>query len=481
MTGPRDTDRLIRAFLAEGPATLPDRSVDGVLAAISRTGRPVGVRPWLGWRPARETLLAFAAAVAAVVVATSFFVFGPTLPVGIVSSPTPTAPSAVPTAASPSASPSPIESPQGADGQGLLGGIVYELRDASGRSSIHAGARLLASDACCAVLSPTTLAGPDGSATRPAGEILVYGSKAPDGRYTGVIRDRRSSDRLTILNPPPNVAVLPRAVATTLDIAFEGWSDAFAALTGIYVSNAGDAMCCEGRVERLTTAPVGWRDVPVRYSPDGTRLLFVRIQPSENDSGPRDLYVIDTDGTGLRQLNSTEMTLNWRTLSGPGAAWSPDGGRVVFSEYDRPLNRSFIVVADPKSGSVEVRSDIGLGTAGPPDWSPDGSWIVFDRYDRGNASGLTHRRLELIHPDGTGLKFLTQKEFNFCCARWNPNGTALVAYENVSLNGLFYVPLTRSFGNPYPTPLEFGAPSSGYATWAFSWAAVDWAAVGAAP
>ncbi len=46
MTTPRDPDRLIRAFLAEGQTDLPDRTYEAVRADIDRTRQPVVIGPW---------------------------------------------------------------------------------------------------------------------------------------------------------------------------------------------------------------------------------------------------------------------------------------------------------------------------------------------------------------------------------------------------------------------------------------------------
>lgn len=49
-----------------------------------------------------------------------------------------------------------------------------------------------------------------------------------------------------------------------------------------------------GRLTRNTSNP-GGEDIPGDYSPDGTRLVFFRVD-SNDDAG---LFVTDVDGTGL--------------------------------------------------------------------------------------------------------------------------------------------------------------------------------------
>jgi hypothetical protein len=66
MTAPRDPDRLIRAFLAEGQTELPDRAYDAVRETIDRTRQRVVVGPWR--EPRSATVARFAMAVAAVLI-----------------------------------------------------------------------------------------------------------------------------------------------------------------------------------------------------------------------------------------------------------------------------------------------------------------------------------------------------------------------------------------------------------------------------
>ena len=71
MTASRDPDRLIRAFLEEGPTDLSDRSYDAVRSHIDRTRQRVVFGPWREPRMSNLARLAIAAAavVAGVLVA----------------------------------------------------------------------------------------------------------------------------------------------------------------------------------------------------------------------------------------------------------------------------------------------------------------------------------------------------------------------------------------------------------------------------
>jgi len=417
MTGPRDPDRLIRAFLAEGPATLSERTVDGIVGATRGSRRGTGLRPWIAWRPSRDTVLAFTAGIAAVVlVATAFFVFRPTLPVGVVSTPSPTG--------TRSRGPEPSSA-------GSSGTIIYSIHDpVTNVDRIYAvpadgtsAPVLLVDDACCPALNPAI----SQSARRPhiaPGQAVAYTTSLPDGRKTAGLLDRLMSEPpQPLADPPATVSLTARAISTKWDVAFEAWSNQFPDLTGIYISIPGvDSVWAATR--QLTHAAVRTRDVPIAFSPDGSRVLFLRVHVREIGPSLADLLVIGVDGSGLSQLNPTGVSVSWSETD-PGASWSPDGQRVAMVGLSSGATeqRTPLLILDAQSGSVVARLD-PTDTISGARWSPDGDWILLNNRD--HSSG----RLSRVHPDGTGRTWWGPLATHvYCCARWSPDGSAIVAQE----------------------------------------------------
>jgi hypothetical protein len=218
-------------------------------------------------------------------------------------------------------------------------------------------------------------------------------------------------------------------------VAIEGWSDANPALDGIELAPITQ------RADWSTQVTGAHQDVPVAFSPDGTRLLFVRIKPTDR-SGNLFVLTMKTGAIG-RQINPAGTLVFTDDYFGPAASWSPDGSQIAFAATDAsgsPIQMS--AYAASADGS-HLRSLAGptayLTTA---KWSPTGDWIAFDQ-------AVTHGHdLFDIHPDGSGLTNLTAKSrAGFCCARWSPDGTALLAAGSVTADDesyLFIVPIDGS-------------------------------------
>jgi Tol biopolymer transport system component len=167
----------------------------------------------------------------------------------------------------------------------------------------------------------------------------------------------------------------------------------------------------------------GSSDLPLAWSPDGSRLAFTAGKVRSHGSiGQTSIRIVSADGTNGRLLTrAPSHTAQWPT-------WSPDGRRIAFiarsSSEDR--NRLYVIRAD----------GTGLHTLGPapashandwsPDWSPDGRWILFERI----GVGPSRNALMAIRPDGTGVRRIATLIAGpqFICPDWSPDGSK-IAYQ----------------------------------------------------
>jgi Tol biopolymer transport system component len=144
-----------------------------------------------------------------------------------------------------------------------------------------------------------------------------------------------------------------------------------------------------GGITQLTS---GGQDVKPCWSPDGTKVAFVR-QVALNGFG--NIYVIDADGSNLTQLTNSAPTLD---DSDP--VWSPDGTKIAFTS-----NRSggaYQIYTMNADGSNQTNiSNQTAGHDSRPSWSPDGTKIVFESKRTGQSNLFT------MNADGTSPGSIT--------------------------------------------------------------------------
>ena len=158
-------------------------------------------------------------------------------------------------------------------------------------------------------------------------------------------------------------------------------------------------------MRQLTSNP-GGDDVPGSWSPDGKRIVFHRFGPS----GDEGVFVVNVNGTGLRQILPPSLTFGCCALD-----WSPQGNDIVFSRHvSGDVHSSIWVVHADGSGLREVNvqpsSACGGANADPtadgcfdPSWSPDGTKIVFAKGKNGDVDA----NIYTVNVDGTGLTQVT--------------------------------------------------------------------------
>jgi Tol biopolymer transport system component len=138
----------------------------------------------------------------------------------------------------------------------------------------------------------------------------------------------------------------------------------------------------DGRGARpLTRDPLA-RDSDPAWSPDGSRIAFVRRQPRLGAA----VFLVGPDGRGLCRLTPF-------SVSAYTPAWAPDATRLAYVTGD---GRGFgleLVNADGSGRRLLTPQRLDFN----PAWSPDGSEIAYSR----EAS------LYLIRPDGSRLERLT--------------------------------------------------------------------------
>jgi TolB protein len=84
-------------------------------------------------------------------------------------------------------------------------------------------------------------------------------------------------------------------------------------LANLWIMNA------DGTQQKQLTADSG-DNVRPTFSPDGTRLTFTKDPPPGGEFGPEDIYVMNLDGTGVKNLTNTPAVDDF------GSVWRPKTG-----------------------------------------------------------------------------------------------------------------------------------------------------------
>ncbi|HXY72555.1 MAG TPA: hypothetical protein VEM41_08430 [Actinomycetota bacterium] len=146
------------------------------------------------------------------------------------------------------------------------------------------------------------------------------------------------------------------------------------------------------------------------WSPDGTRVAFLRgSRTREPPAWTRGLWVMNADGSGLRQLAGTQFAND--------LAWSPDGRTIAFSSTGpRGLGPSSLDVVALDSGRV---TRILQGDYVDPSFSPDGRRLaVIAGFDSNTGTSS----LEVADVDGSGLHPIGPSRGLYRSASWSPTG-----------------------------------------------------------
>jgi TolB protein len=144
-----------------------------------------------------------------------------------------------------------------------------------------------------------------------------------------------------------------------------------------------------------------------------------------------DIYVVNTDGTGLTNLTNDPEGDGW-------PAWSPDGSKIAFL-LNLPsgfhLNREIYIMNPDGTGQINLTND-PLKDNFLHTWSPDSSKIAYLSRSPCFYPCLSPFEIFVLNADGTGQTNLTNDPAYYPAPVWSPDGSK-IAYSSSSPAGYY--------------------------------------------
>ncbi len=201
------------------------------------------------------------------------------------------------------------------------------------------------------------------------------------------------------------------------------------------------------------------KDTSPRWSPDGTRLVFVSNRAEDTPH----LWLLDLHGGEARQL-----THGKEPASDP--VWSPDGTRIVYvahiggeqppeKDADEKTKRAwenrvrtitrrmykhdgdgfwdgghdhlFVI---PAAGGERTQLTDGDWGDGQPAWSPDGARIAFISYREGDRDRVSRSDLWTVPAEGGDARKLTESNGESSSPAFSPDGQTIAFFGHTEGN-----------------------------------------------
>lgn len=167
-------------------------------------------------------------------------------------------------------------------------------------------------------------------------------------------------------------------------------------------------------------------------SPDGQWLAFNSWEKQE------DLFVVKTDGVGLRQLTNDPY-------KNRGPRWSPDGKRIAF--FSKRSGNWEIWTIHPDGTGVRQVTKLSGGIVAWPVWSPDGNNLAYTVFGLGSFLIAPTKSWDDQVPKP--LPAYSERGHLYSAWSWSPNGQSVAGFEQRE-DGAYagivvYSPTSRTF------------------------------------
>lgn len=221
-------------------------------------------------------------------------------------------------------------------------------------------------------------AGEHGLSWSPNGRVLLYTLGRIDGTDR-IVKARADGSGATVISPPCTGACLsdddPTYSPDGKKIAFER---AFGPLVnGDPTHSAIFTMNADGsQLKQLTPRSTTTADSQPQWSPNGTKIAFVRTNTTAEPKNKGAIEIMNVDGSNIRRITPFR-------IDAFDPHWSPGGKRILFSTYAHPTQfksaNLFTMSVDGTHRVALTHYNGGTMQAFADGWSPNGTKVLFRR------------------------------------------------------------------------------------------------------
>jgi len=231
-----------------------------------------------------------------------------------------------------------------------------------------------------------------------------------------------------------NLNIAPNWSPDARSLVYTSWESGFQDIYLIHPFGGGPRSRPAAGSDRMRNMLGAW-------SPDAQRIAFASNQGSERT----DIWVVNRDGTGLRNL--TPNTPNWMDNR---PTWSPDGTKIAFTSDRSGTNQIYMMAAD----GTGVQRIISQQHSDAPTWSP----LNYIAFTLGSGPGHDIAVFDLLKgevrvlTDGAGSNGSPSvapngRHIAFTTTRWGREQIAIIDYPT----GRNYRRITQAGTNTYPS------------------------------
>ena len=395
-----DISPALQHWFADGPTTMPDRVVNVVADRIAREPQRRGWRQ----KPKFNAGLAVAVVVGLLVVALAAAVIGGSPRFN----PPPIRPVVQPVVSTGPASQAPSSTSPAAVGPGL---ILIEVANLKLPNEL----RYIAPDKRALPFLPDFGGHQRAAAWRPDGQRLAFAGRPDDhpDNWMDLYETLPDGSSLRLLS----TGCEPPACVDESDPAYSPDGSKIVAVRQADLRDGTptrivlvivDLATGESTEIPGTSYPYDTYDIGhPRWSPDGTRIAFhvvegppterrMLIFPEPTSPGPSSIYIVGTDGSGLRQLTPDGVPAG-------DPDWSPDGSLIVFGPTSLHLwlygqDQAAWIIQAIRPDGTDLHRVVPGRDLGTPSWTARGAQILFTQQEG------TRQLIRLADRDGSDIR-----------------------------------------------------------------------------